>query len=1120
MTSSFLSNAKFRGSSLSLLALFCMAALISGLIIVNHFSHRSLQTANISRFQQNLEDRCRSVSYFFSERENDLQALASSSAITGFFANRSMGMSMAYGLRASLNNVDRLFAQRGKTSRLGGADIYSGLLLLDADGQTLSRWPGGVGEPLQEPTEDLPQPWAGVMMASHADGKLSFTCPVFQNEKVQGFVRGWIHCQILAEYLLRDIPGILIMADNHAVVFQSQGEPRLAPDRLKALIDGKTPPVSALPSQLTAAAPHGNATPYAVFFAPVPGYDLLLTILDNSSALGQQRSQLFFTASLFILSLAAFGAAALILRAGSRKLVLETSLNEAYKREKAIAEKKEELELVLEGARLGTWSWNLANNEITCNARYWTMLGLGPKDAGPDIAQWQQLLHPDDAASVVAALNAHLAGDAPFYTAEYRMRHRNGGWIWIHDTGKIVQRDQAGDPLRAFGIHLDVSERKESIRLLAKAKEESDAIIRDFLDTLIIVNTSLIVVRVNQATCGLLGYSEEELLGRKVFEFFHDARSHIQAAFAFYAEGESGQTERPKELRNIEMCYRHKNGDRFPMSFNISLLTNELGEITGVVAGAKDVSHLRRALDQIAQQKEYIETLFDIVPEGLLVLSPTQEIVKSNRAYDRLLDVWSNRLHISVEACSSRLVEHILAAQNEQNAFTVQLKQDAVVGYFRCNSISIPMLKEHASVVSIGDITNERTAHEERKLLATVIEQTGDSVYITGIDQIIQYANPAAIKNSGYTEAELQGTAPLIFRSDLMDPDVLAEMLATLAEGRIWHGRFRCRRKDGSIIEEDATISPVRNEEGELTHHVGIKRDITEMTNLQRQLMQSQKLEAIGQLAAGIAHEINTPMQYVQNNVIFFEQVFSDLQTLMIALKAVEPDDLPGAVAAALELADLEFMLEELPASITETLDGIGRVVKIVSAMKEFSHPGNYEKSPANLNHALENTLTVCRNEWKYVAELVTDLPGDLPLVPCFPDQLNQAVLNLIINASHAIQERLKTEPNPPGRISVSTRRNGEWVEIRVSDNGCGIPDEIQQRVFEPFFTTKEVGKGTGQGLTIVHDIVVKKHGGQIDVTSAPGAGATFLLRLPLMESAEQPHPEALAPDQTNLRRI
>jgi len=1116
MTPALQSDSTFRGSSLSLLALFCMAALISGLIIVNHFSHRSLQHANISRFQQNLEDRCRSVSYFFSERENDLQALANSSAITGFFTNRALGMTMAYGLRASLNNIDRLFAGRVETSQLGGAGIYSGLILLDADGQPLSRWPAGGQESQREQSEALPHPQTGVTMTSHADGRISFTCPIFQNERLQGFVRGWIHCQILADYLLRDIHGLLVIADQHAIVFQSKTEPRLVPERLKSLINGETGPREVALDQLTIAPGAQDATPHAVFVAAVPGYNLSLVVLENSSALSQQRSQLFFTASLFILSLGAFGAAALILRAGSRKLVLETSLAEAYKREKAIAEKKEELELVLEGARLGTWSWNITDNEITCNERYWSMLGRQPEESHKRIESWKQLIHPDDAPPVLAAMHAHLAGDAPFYTAEYRMRHQAGGWTWIHDTGKIVQRDKAGQPLRAFGIHLDISERKESIRLLAKAKEESDAIIRDFLDTLIIVNTALIVVRVNQATCALLGYSEEELLGKTIFEFFHDTPAHLQAAFAFYAQGHPGQTEGPEELRNIELCYRHKNGDRRPMSFNVSLLTNEAGEITGVVAGAKDVSHLRRALDQIAQQKEYIETLFDIVPEGLLALSPTQEIVKSNRAYTELLNAWADRLHLSVDACSRRLIDDILAAQNEDDTFTVQLKQDAVSGYFRCNSIFISVLEGIASVVSIEDITNERTAHEERNLLATVIEQTGDSVYITGTDQIIQYVNPAAIKNSGYTEEELAGTMPLVFRSDLIDPAVLSDLLETLGEGRIWHGRFRSRRKDGSIIEEDATISPVRNEEGELTHHVGIKRDVTEMTNLQRQLMQSQKLEAIGQLAAGIAHEINTPMQYVQNNVTFFEQAFYDLESLMVALKGAEPDDLPAAVISALGRADLDFLLEEVPVSIKETLDGIGRVVKIVMAMKEFSHPGSYEKSPTDLRHALENTLTVCRNEWKYSAEMITDFADDLPLVPCFPDQLNQAVLNLIINASHAIQDRLKTKPNPPGRISVSTRSNGPWAEIRVSDNGGGIPEDIQQRVFDPFFTTKEVGKGTGQGLTIAHDIVAKKHGGQIDFITAPGEGTTFILRLPLTESADSPRLAALAPDQAH----
>ncbi|WP_319589187.1 ATP-binding protein [uncultured Desulfobulbus sp.] len=166
--------------------------------------------------------------------------------------------------------------------------------------------------------------------------------------------------------------------------------------------------------------------------------------------------------------------------------------------------------------------------------------------------------------------------------------------------------------------------------------------------------------------------------------------------------------------------------------------------------------------------------------------------------------------------------------------------------------------------------------------------------------------------------------------------------------------------------------------------------------------------------------------------------------------------------------------------------------------MKAFSHPSSNDKVATDLNRDLENTILVCRNEWKYVAEMITDFDPDLPLVPCFSDQLNQVVLNLIINASHAIQDHNKSDVQGVlGRITIVTRKKATWVEIQMSDNGGGIPEEIQPRIFDPFFTTKEVGKGTGQGLAIAHDIVVNKHGGRIDFNSIPGQGTTFSIHLP-----------------------
>ncbi len=791
-------------------------------------------------------------------------------------------------------------------------------------------------------------------------------------------------------------------------------------------------------------------------------------------------------------------------KVNEQTIQLIQSFAEAKKRELFISEKNEELELVIKGAQLGTWNWNILSGQVAFNERFCTMLGYQPDELKPHVDTWKELLHPDDEAHVYLALEAHLEGKTPSYSTEHRLRHKSGQWIWVHDAGRVMQRNPNGNPFRAFGIHLDITERKESIRLLAKAKEESDFIIRNFLDTLIVVNTSLIVIRINQATCDLLGFEEEELIGQRVFTLFHDAEDHVQSVFAFYANHADLQLEDRQGLRNVELCYRHKNGDRLPMSFNISTLRDDEGAVTGVVAGAKDVSRLSLALDKIALQKEYIETLFDIAPQGLLAISPSQEIVKQNLAFKQILHICSERLTMTSDECARNIIEQIVKNPAKGENFIFHFKKDDIIVSFRCSSTGISILEDVASVASIEDITDERNAEAEKKLLATVIEQIGDSVVISGIDEVVQYVNPAMLRNSGFSEDELLGSTPHIFRTGLLEVSVIEELRSTLANGRIWHGHYKSRRKDNSIIEEDVTISPVRNEEGALTHYVAIKRDVTEMINLQQQLLRAQKMEAIGQLAAGIAHEINTPMQYVLNNATFLGKAFSELQSLLVEVSKAERSLFSSEISTLLETVNLDFLLQEIPESINDTHDGINRVVGIVSAMKAFSHPGSDERVVADLNFAIENTIIVCRNEWKYAADMVTDFDPDLPLVPCFPDQLNQVVLNLIINASHAIQARnLKEDKGVAGRISIVTRSAGAWVEIQISDNGCGIPEEIQQRIFDPFFTTKEVGRGTGQGLAIAYDIVVNKHGGQLEFSSSLGMGTTFIIRLPIATPQE-----------------
>jgi signal transduction histidine kinase len=285
----------------------------------------------------------------------------------------------------------------------------------------------------------------------------------------------------------------------------------------------------------------------------------------------------------------------------------------------------------------------------------------------------------------------------------------------------------------------------------------------------------------------------------------------------------------------------------------------------------------------------------------------------------------------------------------------------------------------------------------------------------------------------------------------------------------------------------------------------GMMIDVTDQRRLENDLAQAQKLESVGRLAAGVAHEINTPVQFVSDSVHFVREAMDDLSEIVDKYRELRQATEQGAdVAAAAKAAeeaeddaDLDYILENAPVALDRARDGLGRVAAIVRSMKEFAHPDRKEMSQSNLNQAIESTLVIASNEYKYVAEVETDLAPGLPLVNCYAGEINQVVLNLIVNASHAIGDVVKDTGNK-GKIRVATRVVGEQVEIALSDTGKGIPVEVRERIFDPFFTTKEVGKGTGQGLAIARTVIVEKHGGTLHFETEVGRGTTFYIRLPI----------------------
>lgn len=431
----------------------------------------------------------------------------------------------------------------------------------------------------------------------------------------------------------------------------------------------------------------------------------------------------------------------------------------------------------------------------------------------------------------------------------------------------------------------------------------------------------------------------------------------------------------------------------------------------------------------------------------------------------------------------------------------------------------------------LTDITRQAQADEARREAEARIRGFLDAlplgVFVEDAEGETYYANDRARELLSRRASEVPG-AMVDDENDEEEEFTLIGSLASVGAGVDVVGRQNLERLPlvraygGESTVEEVELSspggdrivrmwgePIFGADGQVAFAMAVLQDVTEMKTLEAERLQGQKLEAIGQLAAGIAHEINTPTQYVSDNTHFMQTAFSRLLPFLDAAEAVVAADKAGELGPeqlgtlkkTARKAKLDFVRREVPKAIEQSLEGLDRVATIVRAMKEFSHPGGGGMCPTDLNRAVQTTVTVARNEWKYVADVELDLAEDLPNVPVLPDELNQVILNIVVNAAHAIGEKLGEGSAEKGKIRLATRLAGDHAEILISDNGTGVPEAIRDRVFDPFFTTKPVGKGTGQGLAIARKVMIDGHHGDLLLDSVEGEGATFTLVLPL----EQP---------------
>lgn len=393
--------------------------------------------------------------------------------------------------------------------------------------------------------------------------------------------------------------------------------------------------------------------------------------------------------------------------------------------------------------------------------------------------------------------------------------------------------------------------------------------------------------------------------------------------------------------------------------------------------------------------------------------------------------------------------------------------------------------------------SNERLRAANVQLEQLIETVPGALLVVSGEQQLVRSNHEASMLLARDTTDLMQLSLEDVW------PDSRSVLEPLVGTKVIFHDEVSWRTPSGE--ERPVLVSATAQEASIGTRFVCIGLDLRERKRLELDLRHAQKLESIGQLAAGVAHEINTPIQFVGDVLHFLGEAVDDLLRVIDAYEALRSkvknrtSPLMVAIEEAEANADIEYLRERAPKAAQRGVEGVGRVRDIVSALKTFSHPSAGTGS-VDLAHAIETTLAVTANEYKYVADVVTEI-GPLPTVQGNATDIHQVFLNLIVNATHAIQDAKRPEGHR-GKITVRARRIGDAVVVSIGDDGCGIPKDVQTRIFDPFFTTKEVGRGTGQGLSIAHNVVVQRHGGKLTFDTSP-AGTTFHVHLPITAAAK-----------------
>ncbi len=727
------------------------------------------------------------------------------------------------------------------------------------------------------------------------------------------------------------------------------------------------------------------------------------------------------------------------------------------------------LQQAVKSGNVGLWDWDLKTNKVHYSAEWKSQIGYEEHEIGDDYKEWESRVHPDDLEPTLKEVKKTIAETHVEHQTEFRFRHKDGSWRWILVQASVI-KDDSGQAVRMLGSHVDITDVK-------RAEEEIESLAR------FPAENPNPVIRADKK--GTVLYSNES--GEHVLRIWNCGPNQVLP--------DDVQDQITETLKaDTSLLKDVQCDDRFYALQVVPISGMDYVNIYG-----QDITERRAAMQALHESEKRFRELFENMSNGVAIYERVND--GQDFIFKEINPAGANIGRLKREDHIGRSVLEVYPGIKEMGLFAVfqevwrtGASQHLDITRYKDKRVShwvdnyIYKLPTGEIVAIFEDVTKQHQAEQDRERQMSAIEQAAEAIMITDVEANIQYVNPAFERITGYTCEEVIGQNPRFLQSGEHDQTFYRGMWDMLLRGETWSGRMVNKRKDGALFTEDATISPVQDTQGRTINYVGVKHDITEQLELEQQYRQAQKMESIGRLAGGVAHDFNNMLQVVLGNA-------------ELAIR-----ELPKESPLRDSLIEIERAAER-SAVLTQRLLGFAR--------KQTARP-----RVMDLNESILGILDMLHRLISEEIDLVWKPGSELWSVHLDPTQLDQILANLLVNAHDAI--------GGVGSVTVETANKtideaycsyhqgfapGEYAMLAVSDNGCGMDKETLAHIFEPFYTTKEMGKGTGLGLATIYGIV-KQNGGFINVYSEPGQGTTFKIYLPRSqdETVEPEKPQLEAP--------